>query len=395
MPGFGVWAARWWMPILFVVIAGHLTNVCVTLFLHRAQTHRGVRLHYLAALPMRLWLWLTTAIVTKEWVACHRKHHAYADREGDPHSPLLEGLRNIVFKGAFYYRKAIRQPGMLEKYGKGTPNDWIERHILSRLNWVGILVMFLIDVYLFGFFVGPIVWGAQMLWIPFWAAGIVNGVGHALGYRNFQVKDESRNITPIAIWLGGEELHNNHHADPKSARFAARWFEFDIGWVYIRTLSALKLARIRKVAPKLRRSSAKTVPDLATLQAVITHRYHVATDYARSVKAACAAELQALRERAHRGEPRNVPSLARLKRWLTTEPEALADADRADMAHALEGSQKLAKIVAMRAELSALWARSTETSEQLLVRLQDWCHRAEASGIDALAQFSLQLRRYA
>ena len=140
MPGFGVWAARWWMPVLFIVIAGHLTNVCVTLFLHRAQTHRGVRLHYIAALPMRLWLWLTTAIVTKEWVACHRKHHAFADREGDPHSPLIEGLRNIVFKGAFYYRRAVRQPGMLEKYGKGTPNDWIERHLLSRLNWLGILV---------------------------------------------------------------------------------------------------------------------------------------------------------------------------------------------------------------------------------------------------------------
>ena len=215
MPGFGVWASRWWMPILFIVIAGHLTNVCVTLFLHRAQTHRGVRLHYLAALPMRLWLWLTTAIVTKEWVACHRKHHAFADREGDPHSPLIEGLRNIVFKGAFYYRKAVRQPGMLEKYGKGTPNDWIERHLLSRLNWLGILFMLAIDVYLFGFFVGPVVWGVQMIWIPFWAAGIVNGVGHALGYRNYEVKDESRNISPIAIWLGGEELHNNHHADPE------------------------------------------------------------------------------------------------------------------------------------------------------------------------------------
>ena len=244
MPGFGELAARWWMPIVFVIVAGHITNVCVTLFLHRAQTHRGVRLHYIAALPMRLWLWLTTAIVTKEWVACHRKHHAFADREGDPHSPLLEGLRNILLKGAFYYRKAVRQPGMLEKYGKGTPNDWLERHVLSRLNWLGILVMLAIDIYLFGFFVGPLVWGIQMLWIPFWAAGVVNGIGHALGYRNFQVKDESRNITPIAIWLGGEELHNNHHADPKSARFAAKWFEFDIGWIYIRLLQFVHLAKV-------------------------------------------------------------------------------------------------------------------------------------------------------
>ena len=222
---------------LFIIVAGHLTNVCVTLFLHRAQTHRSVKLHYLAALPMRLWLWLSTAIVTKEWVACHRKHHAFADREGDPHSPLLEGLRNIVLKGAFYYRTAVRQPGVLEKYGKGTPNDWIERALLTPLNWVGILVMLVADLYLFGFFVGPIVWGVQMIWIPFWAAGIINGVGHALGYRNFEVKDESRNISPIAIWLGGEELHNNHHADPHSAKFKAKWYEFDIGWVYIRLLS--------------------------------------------------------------------------------------------------------------------------------------------------------------
>ena len=244
MPDFGSWAADWWKPVLFIVIAGHITNVCVTLFLHRAQTHRSVQLHFLAALPMRLWLWLSTAIVTKEWVACHRKHHAFADREGDPHSPVMEGLRNIVLKGAFYYRNAVRQPGVLEKYGKGTPNDWLERHILARRNTLGILVMLGVDVYLFGFFVGPLVWGAQMIWIPFWAAGIINGIGHAVGYRNFSVKDESRNITPIAIWLGGEELHNNHHADPHSAKFKAKWYEFDIGWMYLKLLSFFGLAKI-------------------------------------------------------------------------------------------------------------------------------------------------------
>jgi stearoyl-CoA desaturase (delta-9 desaturase) len=241
---FGALASRWWIPVLFVVVAGHLTNVCVTLFLHRAQTHRGVRLHAIAATPMRLWLWLTTAIVTKEWVACHRKHHAFADREGDPHSPVMEGLREILLKGAFYYRKAVRQPGMLEKYGKGTPSDWLERHLLTPLNWLGILVMLGIDIWLFGFFVGPLVWAVQMIWIPLWAAGVINGIGHALGYRNFEVKDESRNISPIAIWLGGEELHNNHHADPKSAKFKARWFELDIGWIYIRALKLVGLAKI-------------------------------------------------------------------------------------------------------------------------------------------------------
>src|SRR5262245_3343192 len=199
MPQFGQLASEWWMPVLFVVIAGHITNVCVTLFLHRAQTHRSVKLHALAALPMRLWLWLTTAIVTKEWVACHRKHHAFADREGDPHSPLLEGLRNIVLKGAFYYRRTVRQPGILEKYGRVTANDWLRRNVLWRLNWLGVIVLLLMVVYLFGILVGAVVWGVQMIWIPFWAAGVINGFGHAIGYRNFTLKDESRNIAPIAI----------------------------------------------------------------------------------------------------------------------------------------------------------------------------------------------------
>jgi len=242
---FASWAHQWWKPVLFVILSGHFTNVRVTLFLHRNQTHRGVQFSRLVTIPMRIWLWLTTAIVTKEWVACHRKHHAFADREGDPHSPLVEGLREIVLKGALYYRKAVRQPGILEKYGKGTPSDWLERHVFDKRHTLGIFVMLGIDIWLFGFFVGPIVWGVQMLWIPFWAAGIINGVGHALGYRNYEVKDESRNISPIAIWLGGEELHNNHHADPHSAKFGHKWYEFDIGWLYIRVLQFFRLAEVK------------------------------------------------------------------------------------------------------------------------------------------------------
>jgi stearoyl-CoA desaturase (delta-9 desaturase) len=199
----------------------------------------------LVEVPMRFWLWLSTSIVTKEWVAVHRKHHAFADRDGDPHSPVLEGLRNIILKGAFYYRNTVKIPEILEKYGKGTPSDWLERVVLSRRPWIGIIVMLGIDIYLFGFYAGPLVWAAQMLWIPFWAAGIINGVGHALGYRNYDVKDESRNILPIAIWLGGEELHNNHHADPHSAKFKAKWYEFDIGWAYIRVMQLFGLAKVR------------------------------------------------------------------------------------------------------------------------------------------------------
>ena len=391
MPDFGSWATAWWKPILFVIVAGHLTNVSVTLFLHRAQTHRGVKLHFLAALPMRLWLWLSTAIVTKEWVACHRKHHAFADREGDPHSPLMEGLRNIILKGAFYYRKTVRSPGVLDKYGKGTPNDWLERHLLSPLNWVGILVMLAVDVYLFGFFVGAAVWGVQMIWIPFWAAGIINGVGHAVGYRNFNVKDESRNISPIAIWLGGEELHNNHHAYVTSAKLSNKWYELDIGWLYIRVLAALGLAQVKKIAPTPKFAEAKPAVDLETLQAVIMHRYDVLARYAKSLRATYTEEMKKLRRLA----PQDAHMLQGLKRWLHRDEKTLLETERLKLAEILKKSTALDTVYSMRAELAALWERSSASGEQLVRQLQDWCRRAEASGIRPLVEFSLRLRRYA
>mgnify|MGYP001350331587 CR=1 FL=1 len=239
-----MWGTDWWKPVLFLIIAGHVTNACISLFLHRDQTHHSVKLHPAAAMAMRIWLWFSTAIKTKEWVACHRKHHAFADRQGDPHSPLLEGLANVIVKGYFYYRRAVSEPATLEKYGQGTPDDWLERHLVERRSWLGMSGMLAVDVYLFGIVAGALVWAGQMLWVPLWAAGIVNGVGHAAGYRNFAIKGHSRNIFPLAIWLGGEELHNNHHADPHSAKFKARWFEFDVGWAYIRLLSYMGLAQL-------------------------------------------------------------------------------------------------------------------------------------------------------
>jgi len=237
----------WWVPVLFFLISGHLTNVATTVFLHRAMTHRGVSLHGLAAVPMRIWLWLTTATNTKEWVACHRRHHAFPDEEGDPHSPVREGLAAIVFGGWSYYRKAVRDRDLLEKYGKNTPNDWLERNLLSRWRSLGIIVMLTINIWLFGFAWGIGVWTGQMVWMPF-LGGFVNGIGHAWGYRNYEVKDSSRNFFPFGLLLGGEELHNNHHADPKSARFRRRWFEFDIGWFYIKLLARLRLAKVEYAA---------------------------------------------------------------------------------------------------------------------------------------------------
>lgn len=243
MPGAGFLAEPWWIAALWVILMGHITNLCVTLYLHRSATHEGVVFHPAVRNAMRFWLWLTTGMITKEWVAVHRKHHAYSDREGDPHSPAVEGVLEIVFGGVFFYRKATRDREMVEKYGAGCPDDWVERNVYQRLPFGGLATMMLIDLYLFGLAGGLVVWVCGAVWMPI-MGNIINGVGHAWGYRNFETKDRSRNIFPLGLLIVGEELHNNHHADPRSAKFRARWYEFDIGWIYIRLLSALRLARV-------------------------------------------------------------------------------------------------------------------------------------------------------
>ena len=243
MPGFASLAEPWWIPVLYIVLVGHISNLCVTLYLHRSATHEGVVFHPVLRDAMRFWLWLTTGMVTREWVACHRKHHAFADREGDPHSPVNEGLLEIVFGGVFFYRDAVRDEEMVDKYGRGCPEDWMERNVYSRIGGLGILIMMGIDIYLFGLAWGLVAWTSMAVWIPIFG-NVINGVGHAWGYRNFDTRDKSRNIIPLGLWIVGEELHNNHHADPRSAKFKAKWYEFDIGWVYIRLLSALRLAEI-------------------------------------------------------------------------------------------------------------------------------------------------------
>jgi stearoyl-CoA desaturase (Delta-9 desaturase) len=243
MPGYAAFAHAWWVPLLYILLLGHLTNICVTLYLHRSATHEGVVFHPVVTHLMRLWLWLTTGMLTKEWVAIHRKHHAFSDRDGDPHSPHVEGLAEIVFGGVFFYQRATRDRELIEKYGRGCPDDWVERNVYSRVTFGGLAMMLLLDLFLFGPLLGFVVWTAMAMWIPV-MGNIINGIGHAIGYRNFDTKDESRNIVPLGLWIVGEELHNNHHADPKSAKFRARWYEFDIGWVYIKLLSWVRLARV-------------------------------------------------------------------------------------------------------------------------------------------------------
>ena len=381
----------WWGYVVVTLALTHVTIASVTIYLHRCQAHRALDLHPIASHFFRFWLWITTGMVTKEWAAIHRKHHAKVETDEDPHSPQTRGIRKVLLEGAELYRDEAKNLETLAKYGHGTPGDWIERNVYTPHSWKGVALMLVVNFALFGP-IGITIWAVQMLWIPVTAAGIINGLGHYWGYRNFACADASTNIVPWGIVIGGEELHNNHHAYGSSAKLSSRWYEFDIGWMYIRILETLRLATVRKVAPQVKVDSTKAVADLETLQAIITHRYAVATSYAKSVKTACAAEIASMRARhAHL----DLPSLRRIKRWLASDPVALPERDRARLEQTLEKSTVLQQIYHMRQELAALWSRSTDSSEQLLAKLQDWCHRAESSGIPPLAQFSMQLKRYA
>ena len=379
----GLVSLPWWGYVVVMLALTHVTIASVTIFLHRCQA--------LASHFFRFWLWLTTGMVTLEWVAIHRKHHAKVETDEDPHSPQTRGIDTVLLRGTELYRAEAKNAETLARYGHGTPDDWMERNLYTRFSVHGVGVMLLIDLALFGP-IGATIWAVQMAWIPVTAAGIINGIGHYWGYRNFACADASTNIVPWGIVIGGEELHNNHHAYGSSAKLSSRWYEFDIGWMYIRLLAMLGLARVRKIAPQIRLDRSKAAPDLATLQAIITHRYAVATSYAKSLKTACGAEIAALRARHAQID---LPSLRRIKRWLAADEHVLTESERARLAQALDNSKVLQQIYHMRQELAALWGRSTESSEQLLARLQDWCSRAEASGIAPLAQFSLQLKRYA
>jgi stearoyl-CoA desaturase (delta-9 desaturase) len=384
----GVLDLPWWGVVVFTLAVTHITIVAVTVFLHRCQAHRALDLHPIASHFFRFWLWLTTGMVTKEWAAIHRKHHAKCETAEDPHSPQIVGIRKVLLEGVELYRKESLNQETLERYGRGTPDDWIERKLYSRFSSLGILVMLAIDLVLFGA-IGLTVWAVQMLWIPFFAAGVINGLGHYWGYRNFQPEDASTNIVPWGILIGGEELHNNHHAYASSARLSNRWYEFDIGWLYIRLMQAVGLAQVKKVAPELRIDRAKTSCDLETVHAVITHRYEVLAKYAKSLRQTCAAEIRAMRARAVRIDG------SAIRRMLHVDVSALPSAERDSVHEALRHSKVLETIYRMRHELAALWQRSNASKEQLVRQLEDWCARAEASGIEALEQFSRRLRCYA
>jgi len=379
----------WWGYVLATLALTHISIASITLFLHRAQAHRALDLHPIASHFFRFWLWLTTGAVTREWVSVHRKHHAKCETAEDPHSPVILGLGRVLTQGYELYQAAAAQATTRERYGHGTPDDWLERNLYSGHRNLGIGLMLIIDLVLFGA-IGLTLWAVQMLWMPLFAAGIINGAGHAVGYRNFACDDASTNIVPWGILIGGEELHNNHHAYGSSAKLSSRWYEIDLGWGYIRILEFFGLASVKKVAPKVRWGEIKHFCDAELLHSVATHRYDVLTRYARGMKRIYSDELDKLRASLPEGI-----SLKQARAWFCRNPSNLKADERQQLQTLLAQSPRLDTLYRMRQELIALWSRSTASSEQLVRQLQDWCQRAESSGIEALSQFSFKLRCYA
>ncbi|WP_028453328.1 DesA family fatty acid desaturase [Chitinilyticum aquatile] len=380
----------WWGYVLVALTLTHITIAGVTIFLHRHQAHRALDLHPLVSHFFRFWLWLTTGMVTKEWAAIHRKHHARCETAEDPHSPQVLGLKKVLWQGAELYRTESKNAETLEKYGHGTPADWIERHLYTPHSSWGPTLMFLIDFALFGTN-GIWIWAVQMVWIPFFAAGVINGVGHYWGYRNFENEDAATNLVPWGILIGGEELHNNHHTFGTSARLSYKWFEFDIGWMYIRIMEMLHLAKVRRVSPQLRLAETRVQLDEQALAAIVANRYAIAANYARSVRATVEAELERL------GGTARLPqwNWRSMKVWLKQDAKDTPPAERDRLAALLAQSQVLAQVYTMRQELCRLWERSSLSRKELVQHLQDWCTRAEASGIQALQEFAHRLRSIA
>ena len=382
----GLWDLSWWQVVLYTLVTTHITIAAVTIFLHRTQAHRAMDLHAIPSHFFRLWLWLGTGMVTKEWVAIHRKHHAKCETPDDPHSPQTRGIDTVLWRGAELYRTEAKNQETMAKFGHGTPNDWIERNLYTRYSWQGVGLMLILDLALFGA-VGAAVWAVQMLWIPITAAGIINGIGHYWGYRNFEAPDASTNISPWGVIIGGEELHNNHHTYPTSAKFSVKPYEFDLGWVYISLMRKVGWATVKKVPPKLRLGEIKPVADEKTLEAVIANRYEVMAGYAREMKRACKAEIAAVKARGQDFAP-----LKAAKRWLHRDDERVPASARPQLAKVRAEHPVLDQMVSMREELRQMWLNTNHSREQLAADLQAWCRRAEESGIDALRQFSLKLR---
>lgn len=383
----GMISLPWWGYVVFVLIATQITVLSVTLYLHRCQAHRALELHPIASHFFRFWLWLTTGMVTKEWAAIHRKHHAKVETAEDPHSPQIKGLKKVFLEGAELYRAESANAETMVRYGEGTPDDWIERHLYTKHSRIGVVIMLLANFAMFGF-IGVTIWAVQMMWIPFFAAGVINGVGHYVGYRNFEPTDASRNVLPLGLFLGGEELHNNHHAYATSAKFSAKWWEFDMGWAVIRTLQLFGLAKPKRIIPRIVTEPTKSQIDADTLKALITYRLQVMSGYAREVM------IPMLREERKRAKKASRRLLARAKTAMVRDTSQMKQSQSQRLSAVLDNFQSLKTVYQYRLKLQAIWGQKTASQKELLDSLQEWCRQAEATGIEALSRFSRRIKTY-
>lgn len=382
---FGILNLSFWGYVAATLILTHITIVSVTLYLHRYSAHRAIELASPVKHFFRFWLWLTTGMITKEWTAIHRKHHAKCEVEGDPHSPMLEGISTVLWQGAELYRREAACQDTLDKYGKGTPDDWIERNLYSKHSSLGMLTMFVLDIVLFGL-PGISIMAIQMMWIPFFAAGVINGIGHYFGYRNYEVNDASRNIVPIGILIGGEELHNNHHAFGSSAKFSNKWWEFDVGWFYIRLLQLFRLAKVKYLPPQLREVPGKNTIDLETVKAFLSNRLEILSEYTHDVM------LPTFKEEKSKAGSDHL--FNRAKRLFIRSDYLLDEQAKDKIARILEGRTSLQMVYQFRERLTQIWNSTAASNKDILEALQDWCKQAEATGIDVLCNFAGALRRY-
>lgn len=380
----------WWGYVVYTLIVTHITIAGVTIYLHRHSAHRALDLHPIVSHFFRFWLWLTTGMETKQWTAIHRKHHAKCETPEDPHSPQIFGLKKVLWEGAELYRKESKNEETMKRYGQGTPDDWLEKNVYTR-SVLGVSLLMIFNLIMFGP-IGLTIWAVQMVWIPFWAAGVVNGVGHFYGYKNFTVKDASTNLFPIGILIGGEELHNNHHAFGTSAKLSNKWYEFDIGWLYIRVLETFGLAKVKKVAPRAKFKEVPQEVSEKTLEAVITHRFDLLTKFGKSLRHEFARVIE-----SHKAEFHNTDKvlLKKTSQWLAGESTVLPSELIDVMAKAMDDSAVLTKMIEMKTSLSNIWLQTSATKEQLLLALKEWCSQAEQSGIKQLEDLSIYLRKYA
>jgi stearoyl-CoA desaturase (delta-9 desaturase) len=374
--------------LLTGVVLTQITIFSVTIYLHRNQAHRALDLHPVIAHFFRFWLWLTTGMVTREWVSIHRKHHAKCETQEDPHSPQVLGLGKVLWQGAELYQQEAINRDTLERYGHLTPDDWLERHVYARFPWLGITLMLTLDVVLFGM-AGLALWAVQMVWIPFWAAGVINGVGHYWGYRNYESPDASRNILPWGLIIGGEELHSNHHAFPTSARFSSKWWEFDIGWSVIRVLTLLRLAKVKRLAPRQALIlENKDIIDLETVRAVLRSRMYVMASYARDVI------YPVLRQQRRECDASCKQVLRRARSLLVRDTSLINERARVRLEKILASFHDLKTVYQYRQQLQSVWNSKVTSQEMLRKALQEWCQQAEETGIAALHEFSRRLRGY-